>query len=207
MPTYQKPPTVNDDARAQDIYREAARIISDKGFDATSMGDIADAVDLTKGGLYYYIKGKKALLFAIMNFAMDLLEAEVLEPAESESDPERRLANMVAGHIRVVIQDPSAMTILVYEEENLSADHRAKILTRKDKYEELLRESIQAVLDKQGKGSQMDASVVAYSFLGMIHWVVRWFDQQSSLSKEQVVDQMTHLALHGLMSHYSGDTD
>ena len=71
MPTYQKPPTVNDDARAVDIYREAARIISEKGFDATSMGDIAETVDLTKGGLYYYIKGKKALLYAIMNFVLN----------------------------------------------------------------------------------------------------------------------------------------
>lgn len=62
MPSFQKPPTVNDDERAQDIYRRAAEIIYEKGFEATSMGDIADSVDLTKGGLYYYIKGKQALL-------------------------------------------------------------------------------------------------------------------------------------------------
>ena len=91
MPTYQKPPTVNDDARAVDIYREAARIISEKGFDATSMGDIAETVDLTKGGLYYYIKGKKALLYAIMNFVLNLLEEEVIEIAAEEKNPDRRV--------------------------------------------------------------------------------------------------------------------
>lgn len=205
MPSFQKPPTVSDDYRAVDIYRKAANIIYEKGFNATSMGDIAEAVDLTKGGLYYYIKGKKALLFAIMNFAMDLLEAEVLVPAEGESDPQKRLANMVAGNIRVVIQDPSAMTILVYEEENLSADHRAKILARKGKYEQMLRESIQAVIDLQEGSSNLDPSVVAYSLLGMIHWVVRWHGTEVDLSKDEVVSQMTHLALHGLMSPYLGE--
>ncbi|MEM8995810.1 MAG: helix-turn-helix domain-containing protein, partial [Acidobacteriota bacterium] len=100
MPSFQKPPTVSDDYRAVDIYRKAASIIYEKGFNATSMGDIADAVDLTKGGLYYYIKGKKALLFAIMNFAMDLLESEVLSPARQAADPHRRLARRVAGPSR-----------------------------------------------------------------------------------------------------------
>ncbi|MEM7587389.1 MAG: TetR/AcrR family transcriptional regulator, partial [Acidobacteriota bacterium] len=150
-------------------------MIHKKGFGATSMGDIAEAVDLTKGGLYYYIKGKKALLFAIMNFAMDLLESEVLAPARQETDVHRRLANMVAGHIKVVLQDPSAMTILVYEEENLSSEHRTKVVNRKNEYAAVLRDSIQAVIDEQGGGAHIEASVAAYSILGMIHWIVRWY--------------------------------
>ena len=100
---FQKPPTVSDDYRAQDIYREAAQVIYAKGFDATSMGDIANAVDLTKGGLYYYIKGKKALLFAIMNFAMELMEREVLTPAQAEHNPLQRLTSIIAGHVLSLI--------------------------------------------------------------------------------------------------------
>jgi len=164
------------------------------------MGDIADAVDLTKGGLYYYIKGKKALLFAIMNFAMDLLESEVMAPARQETNADRRLANMVAGHIRVVLQDPSAMTILVYEEENLSAEHRVKVVHRKDEYAAVLRDSIQSVLDEQDGGSHIDAGVAAYSILGMIHWIVRWYPGEGNLGQDQNVSQMTQRALRGLMS-------
>ena len=47
--------------RADDILRAAAEIICRKGFDATSMSEIARAVDLTKAGLYYYIRGKQDL--------------------------------------------------------------------------------------------------------------------------------------------------
>ena len=149
MPTYQKPPTVNDDARAVDIYREAARIISEKGFDATSMGDIADVVDLTKGGLYYYIKGKKALLYAIMNFVLNLLEEDVIEIAEEEKDPDRRLASLLSGYVRLVIDEPSAMNILVNEEEGLDAAYRPKVMERKGAFSDFLRDSIIEVLDQR----------------------------------------------------------
>ncbi|MDA8020045.1 MAG: TetR/AcrR family transcriptional regulator [Thermoanaerobaculia bacterium] len=201
MASFQKPPTVSDDYRAVDIYRKAAAIIYEKGFNATSMGDIAEAVDLTKGGLYYYIKGKKALLFAIMNFAIDQLEREILADVREEPDPERRLARLVAGHVRVVIQDPSAMSILVNEEENLTAEHAAKIVERKEEYDSLLRESIRDVLETNGNPGGLDPEVVTYSLLGMIHWVVRWYSS-SKLDQDQVVHQISHLVLHGILSPF-----
>ncbi len=199
MAAFQKPPTVSDDYRAVEIYREAATIISEKGFDATSMGDIANAVDLTKGGLYYYIKGKKALLFAIMDFAMNRLEAEVLEPARKEEDPEQRLEILLSGHIDLVIEDDAAMTILVYEEEGLDENHRSKVRQRKRAYADFLRDTITAVLDKYDRHSKIDPAVAAYSVLGMAHWVVRWYRPDGRLSREEVVDQVTELILHGLI--------
>jgi len=151
MPTYQKPPTVNDDARAVDIYREAARIISEKGFDATSMGDIAETVDLTKGGLYYYIKGKKALLYAIMNFVLNLLEEDVIAIAREGEDADHRLASLLAGYVRLVIDEPSAMNILVNEEEGLDASYRPKVMERKRAFTDFLRDSISEVLETQDR--------------------------------------------------------
>ncbi len=200
MPTYQKPPTVNDDARAVDIYREAARIISEKGFDATSMGDIAETVDLTKGGLYYYIKGKKALLYAIMNFVLNLLEEDVMDVAREEDDPDPRLASLLSGYVRLVIDEPSAMNILVNEEEGLDVSYRPKIMERKKAFAHFLRDSILAVLQKQDRASHLDPAVAAHSVLGMVHGVVLWYKTESDLGPDELVDQVTQLALRGLIS-------
>lgn len=199
MAAFQKPPTVSDDYRAVEIYREAANIIYEKGFDATSMGDIAEAVDLTKGGLYYYIKGKKALLYAIMDFAMNRLEAEVLEPARKEEDPEVRLAILLSGHAELVIEDTSALTILVYEEEGLDETHRPKIRQRKRAYADFLRDTITAVLEKHGRSSKIDPSMASSSVLGTLHWIVRWYQPSGRLSQDEVVEQVTELILHGLV--------
>ncbi len=200
MPTYQKPPTVNDDARAVDIYREAARIISEKGFDATSMGDIAETVDLTKGGLYYYIKGKKALLYAIMNFVLNLLEEDVIEIAEEEANPDRRLASLLSGYVRLVIDEPSAMNILVNEEEGLDVSYRPKILERKRAFSDFLRDSIVEVLEKQNRTPELDPTVAAHSVLGMVHGVVLWYKTQTDLTPDELIDQVTQLALRGLIA-------
>lgn len=199
MSSSQKPPTVSDDLRARTIYRRAARVIYKKGFGATSMGDIADAVDLTKGGLYYYIKGKEALLFAIMNYAMELLENDVMAPAAKETDPERRLAILVSGHIRLVLEDPSALSVLVTEDESLDEVHRAKITERKSGYSRILRDCIEQIARRQDPVPNIDPTVAAYSLLGMIHWVVRWYKAEGRLSESELVEQLTHLALYGIM--------
>ena len=197
MPTYQKPPTVNDDARAQDIYREAARIISDKGFDATSMGDIAETVDLTKGGLYYYIKGKKALLFAIMNFALDLLEERVVSQARGLDDANQRLAGLLAGYVQLVLDEPSAMAILVNEDEKLDPSYRPRIMERKQAYSEYLRDCIAAV---QPENSGIDPDIAAYSILGMVHGALHGHEvTKSKLSEEEVSAQIADIALRGLI--------
>ncbi len=199
MAAFQKPPTVSDDYRAVEIYREAADIIFEKGFDATSMGDIADAVDLTKGGLYYYIKGKKALLYAIMDFAMNRLEAEVLEPARKEEDPEKRLAILLSGHAELVIEDSSALTIMVFEEEGLDGTHRPKIRQRKRAYSDFLRDTITAVVDKHGVSARVDPAMAASCTLGTVHWIVRWYQPTGRLSREEVVESVTELIMHGLV--------
>lgn len=194
-----KPPTVGDDRRTQAIYQQAAQVIYKKGFGATSMGEIAEAVDLTKGGLYYYIKGKQALLFAIMSYAMKQLEDHVMEPAAREPDAERRLAALVSGHIRLIMEDPSALTILVTEEEGLDDVHRERIAERRGGYPRMLRECIEQILAKQSPAPGIDPTVAAYSLLGMIHWVVRWYRTESHLSEDEIVQQLTNLALYGIL--------
>lgn len=194
-----KPPTVNEDHRAQDIYRRAAEVIYTKGFDATSMGDIADAVDLTKGGLYYYIKGKKALLFAIMNFAMDLVEQQAIEPARAEPDPTRRLARLISAQVHLVLEETPAMAILVNEDERLDPDYRPRIQERKEAHVDFVRDSIQAVLDMHEDGQEINPVIATFSLLGMTHWIVRWYKRNGPLDQDEIVQQITRLALHGLM--------
>lgn len=193
MSSFQKPPTVSDDQRAVDIYRKAADILYSRGFGATSMGDIAETVDLTKGGLYYYIKGKEALLFAIVNFAMDLVEKEVMVPAEGEREPRERLARIVSGHLRLVLREPSTMALLANEDDNLSTEHRNKIVARKGTFVGFLRQTIEAV----APGG--DSAVAAFGLLGMVHWTVRWYRPDGKLDSEEVIRQMTGQALRGIL--------
>ena len=89
--------------RLNQIYVAAAQLFCDKGFDATSMNDIAEAVGLTKAGVYHFISGgKQDLLFAVMNYGMDRLESQVIAPAQGVSDAEQRLRTIINNHAELI---------------------------------------------------------------------------------------------------------
>jgi AcrR family transcriptional regulator len=190
-----------NDRRAGGIYRTAVQMISEKGFAATSMNDIAEAVELTKPGLYYYVKGKQELLFSIMSFAMDRLDADVVEPARAIADPEERLRLIVRRHARLLTSEPAAastVAILMDEMRGLEPARRAEIEGRKRAYFELLRQTLDE-LKQEGKLLPVDTTVAAFSLLGMVMWLVRWYDPDGRLASEDLVRDLTEIAAAGML--------
>ena len=192
-------PDLFEDERAGNIYRTAARIIYEKGFDATSMNEIAEAVELTKPGLYYYVKGKKELLFAIMGFAMDLLDSEVVGPAQQMEDPEERLRIIVRQHARLLTREAGAVAILIDETGGLSEEQRVAITRRKRAYFDFLRETLEK-LAAEGRLREVDPTTAAFSLLGMLMWIARWYDTSGRLKPEDVVRDVTEIAVSSVLA-------
>jgi AcrR family transcriptional regulator len=188
-----------DDKRSGFIYRTAAQMIYEKGFDAISMNEIAEALDLTKPGLYYHVKGKKQLLFSIMSFAMDLLDTNVVEPAKATADPEERLRLIIGQHARLLTHEAGAVAILIDEDAGLSDDQRNQIVGRKRAYFELLRDTLEEI-KAQGRLRPADSTVAAFSLLGMVMWICRWYDPKGRLDGGQVVRDVIDIALGGMVS-------
>jgi AcrR family transcriptional regulator len=198
MTTEKKKPHLFDDRRAGAIYRTAARMIYEKGFDATSMNEIAEAVELTKPGLYYYVKGKKELLFSIMSFAMDRLDEEVVGPAREIAEPEERLRIIIRQHARLLTREAGVLGILMDEVAGLTPEQKAKVNTRKRAYFNLLRSTLDE-LAAQGRLQAVDTTVAAFSILGMVMWLARWYDSEGRLSSDVVVRDLTEIAVAGML--------
>ncbi|MBA2339261.1 MAG: TetR/AcrR family transcriptional regulator [Pyrinomonadaceae bacterium] len=186
------------DERLAEIYRTAAQIILRKGYDATSVNDIANALGMTKAGLYHYINGKKELLFDIMNFGLDELDEEVVTPAKSISDTSDRLRFIIANNARLVTRGQGAITILVDEITALTPAQNRKITRRKRAYFVSLRNTLNQ-LKAEGKLQDVDTTAATFSLLGMINWLSRWYRQDGALSEEQAAEQIVKIALNGLM--------
>jgi|SRR5678816_4445781 len=184
--------------RLAEIYRTAAQIILRKGYDATSINDIANALGMTKAGLYHYINGKKELLFDIMNFGLDELDEEVATPAGEIAEPAERLRFIIASHAQLVTRGQGAITILVDEITALTPAQNRIITRRKREYFNRLRELLNT-LKAEGKLQDVDTTVATFSLLGMISWLSRWFRQNGALTQEQVAEQITKIALNGLL--------
>jgi AcrR family transcriptional regulator len=194
-------PTETD--RLNEIYRAAAEIICEKGYDATSMSDIAEAVGITKAGIYHHIPGKKDLLFRIMNFGLDELDEQVIAPARAVADPELRLRTIITNHVQLITsrsttQGTNPVTIVVDEVAGLTPAHRRKIDNRKRDYVDLVRETLKQ-LKEEGKLNDVDVTASAFSLLGMILWLSRWYSPNGRLTPEQIAEEITKIALGGLL--------
>ncbi len=198
MPEALSTPNLFDNTRSGFIYRTAAQMIYEKGFDATSMNEIAEALELTKPGLYYHVGGKKQLLYSIMDFAMDLLDANVVEPARLITDPEQRLRAIISEHARLLTHEAGALAILIDEDAGLAAKDRDAIVQRKRDYFEFLRQTLEE-LAAAGRLRPIDTTVAAFSLLGMVMWISRWYDFKGRLDGEQVIGDVTEIALGGML--------
>ena len=189
--------------RLNQIYYVAAKIFCDKGYDATSMSDIADAVGITKAGIYHYVKSKQDLLFAIMNFGMDRLEIQVITPARAVTDAEQRLRAILRNHALLIIEGSrpegySPLTVLNDEMAGLTPAHRRKVQLRKRGYLDLLRDTLRQLKD-EGKLKDVDATVAAFSLFGMLLWLSRWYKPDGRLTGEEVASEIEKIAFGGLL--------
>jgi AcrR family transcriptional regulator len=189
---------LGEDDRLLLIYQTAAKVIHAKGYDATSLNDIADAVGITKGGLYHYIDGKKSLLFKIMSYALDLLEAEVVAPVEALSGAEQRLRTVIQLHTRLIVDKGIELTILLDESAGLTPEHLRLITNRRVKYYKFLRGIIQQ-LKEEGKLRVFDVTIATHNLIGQLQWLPRWYIPGGRLSREEVIEEFTNAALTALL--------
>src|SRR5262245_12663212 len=189
--------------RLAEIYRAAAQIICDKGYDAASMSEIAEAVGITKAGLYHHISGKRDLLFGIMNFGLDSLEEQVIIPARAISDPEERLRTIIRNHVQLITsrstpRGNNPVTILLDEVSGLTLAQRRKTDQRKRAYVEFIRQTLEQI-KANGRLSDVDVTAAAFSLLGTILWLSRWYNPKGRLTPEEVSDEVTKIVLGGLL--------
>jgi len=189
---------VSLNSRRVEILRAAAQIFRDRGFDATSVSDIARALRMTKAGLYHYFTGKEALLAEIMMFGLERVHEEVLLPVRGIPDPEERLRQLIIRHASIVTRGHGAVTIISEETRALPPGPRRKIQHRMRVYIDLIRETL-GELAEEGKLRDVDVTVATYSLIGMILWLPRWFRMGGRLTEKEVANEIAGIAFGGLL--------
>lgn len=186
--------------RSGQILEVAARVFCERGYEATSMGNLAAAVGMTKAGIYHHIPGKEDLLAAIMNYGMDLFEEQVLRKTESIADPLARLSATLEGHLLLVLRDrPKEVTVILHEGGALPAAARRALDQRKKRYIRFLEKTIRELVMRK-LARRVDPTVAAFALLGMVNWTYQWYRPGGRLTEERLAKEMTQFFLHGLLA-------
>ena len=193
----------------QEILRTAARLFQQRGYDATSMNDVAAALKLSKGGLYHHFQSKDEILYEIMNHAMEITEERVLKPVRGIADPGDRLRALIRLHIEVVLSPRDReITVMLHENHPLPPGLRKRINSRKKDYvhflENLMREVQEKAEGNHNKPRQAKARVspraAAFALLGMINWIYQWYKPEGELQAPDLIPQFTDLIFGGIFA-------
>lgn len=193
-------PQSQDQTRLREICRIAARVFYEKGYSGASMQDIAEAVGLTKAGLYHHIGSKDRLLFEIMNYGMDILKETVLDKAASIKDPRERLRETIKGHIHLIVRARDLeITVILHENRSLEEPLRNKINLRKREYIQFLENVIAEAQQQSGAAPLLSPKLAAFALLGMINWLYQWYRREGPIPEADLAQAYSEFFFRGLL--------
>jgi AcrR family transcriptional regulator len=185
-------------SRLPEILDQAAKVFHSKGYDASSIQDVADAVGILKGSLYHYIDTKEDLLFGVLQGVLDDLLPQFDRWALLDGNYLSRIDTFVREYVTHVIRNRVKVGVFIADFESLSPARRAIINRSKDRYDEFLRDLI---VQGQRDGSvspDIDAKLAGLAFFGMANSTHQWYRPRGGRTPEQIADTMSTLVTRAL---------
>ena len=170
--------------RRIDILKSAAAAFRRRGYHGASVDEIASALEMTKGNLYYYFRNKEEILFACHEYSLDVLLALLAEVEAEPSTPEVKLRKLVLAFVHLILDELQA-TALTIDLQALSPPLLRKVIARRDVFDRGLRAIIQQGMD-QGLFAPADPKMVAFAVMGAVNWITKWFDPAGPMSSDEI---------------------
>jgi len=198
LKTAKPKPTRKGQVRNAEVFRAAARLMVEKGYGGTSISDIAQAVGMTKAGLYHHIAGKQDMLFQILIHAMDGVERDVIEPVKQVEDPEERLREIIRLHLRRLFENGLEFAILFPEHRHLEPAQQEAVVRRAKNYLGLICEAMRELAD-QAKLQDLDIDIAAVHILQTIAGIARWYTKDTGVSEDHLVEQTVKFNMSAIL--------
>ena len=192
---------MQETARRQQIEDAASALFRERGYAATSVRDIAQALNIQGPSLYAHVASKEDVLWSIVWRAADRFNAEVGPFATATTPPPQRLRDMIRGHVRVVTSSQKDAAVFLHEWRFLSPERRSQIASRRDAYEALFRGAID---DGIGHGyfQPTDVRLAGMAILSALNGIATWYRPDGILSADEIADNFADLFINALREQH-----
>lgn len=188
--------TLND-RRWQEVLDAASALFEEKGYQATTLQDVASRVQLLAPSLYYYIKTKEDLLFSVMKRAHQLGLALLDEPAEvAGADARTRLAAFIRQWMGGTY--PPQIRVVERDIRFLSEERQAEVLAWRDRMNHYVADIIRQGVREGAFDESTDPTVAASTLFVMLNATPTWFREPGRMSYSELTDWYTELFLRGM---------
>lgn len=167
-----------------------------RGYDATSMEDIARATGMTKSAVYHHVPGKEALLRLAVTRAVDALLAVLEEPASTTGTATARLEHVLRRSAEVLVDLLPYVTLLLRVRGNTDTDRDA--LARRRELDRRLSGLVQDAIDAGEVRADLDPRMVSRLLFGMVNSLTEWYRPGGAHGPAELGDTLVALAFDGL---------
>jgi TetR/AcrR family transcriptional regulator, cholesterol catabolism regulator len=184
--------------RHAEVLEAAARVFHEKGYESTSIQDIAEAVGILKGSLYYYIRSKEDLLYEIIKAVHEDALANARYVEEMDGDALQKIRGFVASHLVFNAENLTRMGVFFHDFRSLSGERRRTIVEARDIYDDLVRRLIRDGQEQRIVCPEIDPKSATFAIMGSLNWIYQWYKPDGKLSAHAIGDEFADLVVSGL---------
>jgi AcrR family transcriptional regulator len=182
------------------IFAAATHLFSERGYNGTSMRDIAKAVGILPGSLYAHISSKDDVLLEIIEGGVDRFNAAVDALEAREHSPGPALREAIREHLRIVADDPERTQVVFHQWRFLGEDNRARLLGKRERYADFFMRTLTTGIEQGVFNARLDPKIAVLTVLGALNWAPEWFSPVGPASPTEVADKITESLMGGLLA-------
>ncbi|HKN97156.1 MAG TPA: TetR/AcrR family transcriptional regulator [Pseudonocardiaceae bacterium] len=176
------------------LLRIAVTVFNERGYDGTSMEDLAARLGITKSAIYHHVSGKAELLRLAVNRALDGLAAAAAELTEGTAT--ERLEQLVRRSVEVLVAELPFVTLLLRVRGNTEVEREA--LRRRREFDRTVAELVRQAVAEGGVRPDVDAGVTARLLFGMVNSITEWYRTDRGVDQRELADAVVTVAFSGL---------
>lgn len=180
----------------EQILDRAVALFNERGYDATSVSDLAERLGVSKSALYHHFSSREELLDLAVDHALAGLEQLLDEPEAAEGTPLDRLRFVLAGAVHVLVDRLPSVTLLLNVRGNSDVERRA--LERRRDFDHRVTALVQAAQDAGEVRSDVDGAVATRLLFGMVNSLTEWYRPGGEIDADTLASDILHVALDGL---------
>ncbi|MEC7257096.1 MAG: TetR/AcrR family transcriptional regulator [Pseudomonadota bacterium] len=184
------------------ILKSAAELFAVKGFSTTTIVDLAEACNSSRGALYHYFSSKDEILTTILEEHVSSMLAILVDVGDRRLEPRDHLQEVARTIMRMNAENKSEQIVLLNDWNQLDEKKRHEIGALQRRIVAIVRD-ILTRLDHQHRMTPRYASAHAMSLLGSLNYTYAWFDPKGPIKPEEYADQVVDVFLHGFLSKES----
>lgn len=181
---------------ADSVLRTAVRVFNERGYDGTSMEDLARALGVTKSAIYHHVSGKSELLRQSLDRALDALFAVTREPEATGGPVLARLEHVLRGSVLALVEELPHVTLLLRVRGNTPVERRA--LERRREFDRFVADLVREGMAEGAIRPDVDPDVAGRLLFGMVNSLVEWYRPGGGLDAEGLAAQVAVVAFEGL---------